>query len=181
MKLAFVGQPVGGKDTASEYVAEKYNLTHISSGDLVREYIKENNLGTLERKNVQKYAIELRTKYGGDYLVRLALEKNPDNVIISGLRAIDEVETFKNLGGKIISVTAPIESRYEWSKKRGRIDDKTTFEEFKKIEEEENSNTDRMSQNVNAVVKMAEIEISNNGTKEDLYRKCDEVMNNLQK
>lgn len=181
MKLAFVGQPVGGKDTAAEYVSKKYGLTHISSGDLVRNYITENNLGGLERQNVHKYAIFLRDKFGGDYLVRVALEKNPDDVTVSGLRAIDEVETFKKLGGIVIAVTAPIEKRFEWAKKRGRIDDKVTFESFKEIEEDENESKNRNGQNVNKVIEMADIRIINDGTLEDLLGKCDEVVASVKK
>ncbi len=181
MKLAFVGHPVGGKDTAAEYVAKKYSLHHISSSDLIRDYITKNNLGTLDRPNVHKHANELRAKHGGDYLVRVAFEKTKENLIVSGLRAIDEVETFKKLGGTVIAVVAPMERRYEFSKKRGRIGDEVTFEDFKKIEEEENESKDRNGQNVGKVIEMADIVIENNGTLEDLFLKCEEVVKKLQK
>lgn len=181
MKLAFVGHPVGGKDTAAEYVAKKFSLHHISSGDLVRDYITKNNLGGLDRPNVHKYAIELRNKFGGDYLVRVAFEKTKENLIVSGLRAIDEVETFKKLGGVVIAVVAPMERRYEFSKKRGRIGDDVTFEDFKKIEEEENESKDRNGQNVKKAIEMANIVIENDGTLEDLFLKCEKVVRELQK
>jgi dephospho-CoA kinase len=169
------------KDTAAEYVAKKFSLHHISSGDLVRDYITKNNLGGLDRPNVHKYAIELRNKFGGDYLVRVAFEKTKENLIVSGLRAIDEVETFKRLGGIVIAVVAPMERRYEFSKKRGRIGDDVTFEDFKKIEEEENESKDRNGQNVKKAIEMANIVIENDGTLEDLFLKCEKVVRELQK
>ncbi len=179
MKLAFVGPPAVGKDAVSEYIQKKYNLTHISSGDIIRKYVKENNLGTLERENLQKVANKLRTEKGGDILVKIALEKTNDNLIISGLRAIDEVLTFKKNGGIIITITAPLEKRYSLAKLRGRIGENVGLDEFKRIEEVEQSNADKNSQNVGEVISMADITISNDGTLEDLFKKCDEVVNNL--
>ncbi len=179
MKIAFVGPPAVGKDAASNYIEQKYNLTHISSGDIVRKYVTDNNLGALDRKNLQEVATKLRTEKGGDILIKIAMEKNKDNVILSGLRAIDEVETFKKLGGLVVSIVAPLEKRYDMARLRGRIDDKVSLEDFKKIESEEKSNTNRNSQNVDKVVEMADLEIINDGTLEDLYKKCDELITNF--
>ena len=179
MKLAFVGQPAVGKDALAIHIEKKFNLTHVSSGDIIRDYVRKNNLGELDRKNLQIIGNKLRTERGGDVLVRMALEQNPDNVVISGLRAIDEVETFKRLGGTIIVVTAPIEKRFEWAKARGRIDDNTSFEDFKKIEDDEKVNIDRNGQNVDKVIAMADIEIVNNGSLEDLFRISEETIRNL--
>lgn len=176
MKLAFVGPPAVGKDAVSEYIEKKYKINHISSGDIVRAYVKENNLGTLERENLQKVANQLRTERGGDILVKIALEKADGNLIISGLRTIDEVLTFKKVGGIIITITAPLEKRYILAKLRGRIGENVSMEEFMRIEETEQSNADKNSQNVGKVISMADITISNDGTLEDLYKKCDEVI-----
>ncbi len=179
MKLAFVGPPAVGKDAVANYIEQKFGLTHISSGDLIRNYVKEHNLGELDRKNLQTVGNKLRAEQGGDVLVRIALEKVKENLIISGLRAIDEVKTFKKNGGKIISINAPLQRRYELGKLRGRIGDTVSFEDFKKIEEEERNNTDRNGQNVDRVMAMADVEIENDGTLEDLFKKCDQVVEKL--
>jgi dephospho-CoA kinase len=179
MKIAFVGQPAVGKDAVSEYVAKEFGLAHISSGDIVRKYVTDNNLGSLERKNLQIIANQLRAERGGGCLIDMALEKNPDNVIISGLRAVDEVKTFKKHGGIVISVTAPIEQRYFFAKMRGRIDDTVSFEDFKKIEDEERAGAGHTTQNVDQVVAMADIEIVNDGTLEQLFEKGKKVVEGL--
>lgn len=181
MKLAFVGPPAVGKDTVSSYVEKKYKLHHISSGDLLREYVKNNNLGDLDRKNLQVVGNNLRNKMGGDVLVKMAFKKVEDGIILSGLRAIDEVITFKKLGGVVISINAPLERRYELAKSRKRIDDNVTLEDFIKIEEEENRNPDRNSQNVDEVISMADFEILNDGSLDDLYSKSDELMEKIAK
>lgn len=179
MKLAFVGPPAVGKDAVANYIEEKYKLTHISSGNLVRDYIKKNNLGELDRKNLQTVANKLRNERGGDVLVRMAFDMVQDNMILSGLRAIDEAETFKKLGGIIISITAPVERRYELGKIRGRIGDNISLTDFIKIENEEQASADRNSQNVEKVISMADMEIVNDGTLEDLFSKSDELMKKI--
>jgi adenylate kinase len=176
MKLAFVGPPAVGKDAASNYIAEKYKLVHISSGDIIRQYVNKNNLGSLDRKNLQKVANTLRNEKGGDILIRIAMQNNKDNLILSGLRAIDEVESFKRFGGIVISISAPLEKRYKMAKMRGRIDDHTSLADFEKLEQEERVSTNRNSQNVDAVVAMADINISNDGDLSDLFKKCDAIM-----
>ncbi|MBT3406125.1 adenylate kinase [Candidatus Woesearchaeota archaeon] len=40
MKLIFLGQPGAGKGTIAEMVVEKYGVAHISTGDILREAIK---------------------------------------------------------------------------------------------------------------------------------------------
>ena len=40
MKLILLGAPGSGKGTQAAYITEKYDLPHISTGDLFRENIK---------------------------------------------------------------------------------------------------------------------------------------------
>ena len=40
MKLILLGAPGSGKGTQAAYISDKYDLPHISTGDLFRENIK---------------------------------------------------------------------------------------------------------------------------------------------
>ncbi len=42
MKLILLGAPGSGKGTQATYISEKYNLPHISTGDIFRENMKNN-------------------------------------------------------------------------------------------------------------------------------------------
>lgn len=42
MKLVILGPPGAGKGTQAEYVVKRYNIPHISTGDIFRENIKNN-------------------------------------------------------------------------------------------------------------------------------------------
>ncbi len=55
LNLVLFGPPGAGKGTQSEHLINKYNLTHISTGDLFRKHLGE---GTQLGKNAQKYMDE---------------------------------------------------------------------------------------------------------------------------
>lgn len=184
--LGLVGFGSVGKDTVARYLVEKYGYVHISSGDLIRKYVQDNNLGSLTRENLQKIANQLREQNGADYLTVLALEKFNEllktgskvfpGLIISGLRAIPEVTRLKEEGGKVVAVIAPVETRYEWAKKRAGVADQVSFDQFKEIEENEVKNNSETQQNVQAVLALADATIVNNGSRKDLYEAVDKVV-----
>ena len=41
MRLLLIGAPGAGKGTQAERLAERFNITHISSGDLLRQHVKD--------------------------------------------------------------------------------------------------------------------------------------------
>jgi dephospho-CoA kinase len=176
MKIAFVGHAAVGKDTLSDYTALKLGLVNISSGNLIRDYVRLHNLGSMDRENLINVGNNLRHEHGGDYLVRLAFEKQKDNVIISGLRTIDEVTTFKNNGGIIIAVTAGDQKRYKLAQIRKRIGDEMAFAEWHAVEMKEYSSTDNKMQNLEGVIALADFQIENTGSLGELYQKCDRVL-----
>jgi adenylate kinase len=55
MRLVFLGAPGAGKGTQAKRIAEKFNLAHISTGDILREEFKKNSrLGQEAGKYMQK-------------------------------------------------------------------------------------------------------------------------------
>jgi adenylate kinase len=52
MRLLMIGPPGAGKGTQAVRIAEKFQLTHISSGDLLREHVKNE---TAIGRQVQQY------------------------------------------------------------------------------------------------------------------------------
>ena len=55
LNIVLFGPPGAGKGTQSEKLIERYNLTHISTGDLFRNHIRE---GSILGKKAQKYMDE---------------------------------------------------------------------------------------------------------------------------
>lgn len=176
VRLGLVGFSACGKDSVANYLVSKYGFKHVSSGDLVRAYIKANNLGEPTRELVKRFARELRDQHGGDYLVNLALGEATSRLVLTGLRVIPEIESFKKAGGVIVAVTSPQAVRYQWLKKRGDIDSTMTLEQFKDFEHREAVNADPNAQNVQAVVDRADYIIDNSNTLDDLYKKVDDLL-----
>ena len=178
IRLGVVGQPSSGKDTVAEYIREHYGFTHLSTGDIIRKYVQDNNLGELTRPLLRDVGNQLRKEHGSDYLVQLALKDSHPRLIISGIRSVGEAETLKKNGGKLINIDVPIEKRYEWATARRRDTDHISFEEFKNQQLAEETN-DTYAQNVQLVIPMADYTLENFGTLEELYKKIDELMTKI--
>lgn len=177
--LGLVGHQRGGKDTVGDYLRLHYGFDHTSSGNMIREYVKDNKLGDPDDRDVLILeGNKLRAKYGGDVLVKMAIERETSKLglAISGLRAIPEVEAILAAGGEIWAVEALAEIRYIRARESGRISQTMSLEDFKLAEEREEQNEDRNAQNVGLVVGMAKYVLNNNGTFEELYGLVDELM-----
>lgn len=179
MKIfGLVGQPGSGKDTAAEYIAKHYGIRHIASGDVLREYIKSNNLGGLDRENMHKVVTNLRRERGDAVLVDIALERvgTNDQVLISGLRNPSEAKAIVELGGYIIAITAPIGDRYARAKQRNREGDDIGLEEFTRLEQNENHG---QVFNTSQLINGAEFRVSNDDGYGRFMNKLDRLMNQL--
>ncbi len=178
MKIAVVGPGGVGKDMLSEFIAQKYGLQHVSSGDILREIAVEKGLPFPDRIALRKIGKEIRDEYGNDITVRRAVLKYPDNLILSGLRTYNEAKSYIDLGGMIIALDAPLDLRYEWLKDRNDRKDAglMSYEDFVLREEAEAENIDPNAQNISAVMKLASFTIVNNKTKEELFEECSRII-----
>lgn len=181
LKIAIVGEPLAGKDTASAYLTEQYGLAHISTGDFVRFYILENNLGEPTRPREQEVANFLRTEHGPDYFAKLALRNPASHMVISGLRNPFEVQAVKEAGGFVIGVATSLKTRYHRSKERGRTGSDISFEEFAAQVEFELTSTNPNAQNIAEVMAMTDFTVSNDSTKEQLEAKIEEALSEIVK
>lgn len=181
LKIAVVGESLSGKDTVSSYLAEQHGFVHISTGDFVRFYILENNLGEPTRPRMQEVGNFLRTEHGPDYFAKLALRDPATHIVISGLRNPYEVQAVKDDGGKVLALTVPMETRYERAKERGRIGDHITYKEFAEQEMAERTSTNPNAQNMAEVLALADVTLSNESTVEELEAKVEEALRELAK
>ena len=180
--IGLVGEPSGGKDAAAMYLVEKYDFVHVSTGDLVRDYIRDNNLGNLSRKNLNRVATKLREQFGPDYLATTAMQNTKVNrVVISGLRTVAEVHSLQLNKAVILCVNANIKTRYKRAKLRGRIGEHIDFDTFKRIQKSEEKAQSPDEPNVDAVISIADESIQNDGTLDQLHTQIDEFMTRLNK
>lgn len=143
--IGLAGTFASGKDSLARHLEEKFNIKHISTGDIVRTYAQE-KYGSIERPVLYKMANELRETKEPGILSKLALEQYeyfkdnyPGGVCVSGLRAWAEAVEVKNVGGIIVFTDSPVKTRYIRTIARARDGEKfNTFEEFQEREAKEN-------------------------------------------
>lgn len=174
--IGISGHQVAGKDTIADYLSTK-GFSKYTMSDILREEMRELGL-SLDRDSMNKYSTEIKLKNGNDYLAHKIIKKISGNSTIPGIRSGLEVETLrKELGDKfiLVAVHALLEKRYEWAKDRNRDGDNVTFEKFVEQQEKERNSSHGVHE-IDKVIEMADLQIENNGTKEELYRKVDELI-----
>jgi len=181
--IGLAGQPSSGKDTAAEFLASK-GFTHISTSDMLRARMRENNI-PIDRVHMHDFSASERAIYGPGYLAVLAAEKAKDvqvkGAIISGLRHPAEVEALRSAFGAqcILVVTeASIETRYKRAKDRNRTGDDISFERFKEQEEAERKSASGAHE-VDAVIAMADEVVHNDGTREEFMAALESLYNRI--
>lgn len=173
--VGLVGRASSGKDTVAEYLVEKYGFVHFSSGDLIRKYVADHKLGNPDRELLIRVGNEMRARFGGGVLVKMALKEPGEKKVISGLRALPEIDELKKAGGELWAVEAPMEKRYRWGVERGRIGDGVSLDDFRKLEELGEVSTDPNGQNLRLAIEMADKRLNNNGDLHELQKQVDEI------
>jgi dephospho-CoA kinase len=175
--IGLVGEKLAGKDTVANYLVKKHDAFHIRFTHILDEILTALDL-PLSRRNEIDLGLGLRKIFGdgilGKAVVKRALAAKEDFVVINGIR-MDEMKNVKEIGAKVIYVTAPINLRFERYKQRHvKADDGImSFEQFKDQEKE------LTEVGIPELGKQADFKIENTGTPEDLFKKVDEIINSL--
>ncbi|MBI4159935.1 AAA family ATPase [Candidatus Wolfebacteria bacterium] len=173
--IAVVGHPSSGKDTVAEYLHTK-GFAYISSSDRIRQDMRAVGIETT-RENMNTFSIEMRRQRGFGYPADEIAREVSNNSIISGFRNTAEIKLFKDTFGDrfiLIALDVPQSIRFERAKERGRIGDDVSLEQFRHIEEKERAGSN--FHEVGRVIAMADYTIQNDGAKENLFVKIEEIL-----
>ena len=99
MYIIMLGAPGSGKGTIGKEICKKYNLTHLSTGDIFRDEIKRNtDLGKKANEYISNGKLvpdEITISMVEDKLIKLG------NVLLDGFpRTINQAESLKNFLNK---------------------------------------------------------------------------------
>lgn len=179
--IGIIGDKGGGKDTAIKYLESHHNAYALGVGDLLTQILELISLPP-SRNNLSNLAEAIRSKFGENVFQNALLKtitqrskNNPQQIaIVNGIRMPKEVEDLRRNGAKIWYITAPVEIRYERTKKRGqKSDDHTqTLQQF--IEEEQLGTEKHIPQ----LGKLADYHIDNSGTEQDLINQIEKILHN---
>ncbi len=174
--IGICGQPASGKDTVADFFVSK-GFAHISLGDTLREEMRKQDK-PIDRAHMSVFAADAKKTRGMAYLAELAAGKVTGNTVISGIRGTAEVEFFRRRFGPdftLLVIDAPLQTRYERSRKRNRAGDDISFEEFRRIEDHERSAVSG-AQEVDKVIALADRTIDNSSSMEALMAKLEPLL-----
>lgn len=133
-----------GQDTLADGFCKYLGFTKYCMGDIIREFASARKL-PLQRKILQNIRVEINSKYGRNFVPESIVErinkaeKPTNNVIITGIRTIEECSILRGeLGMKLIFVYADENIRYLRMLKRKDEKDEENLSELKKRMEREN-------------------------------------------
>jgi dCMP deaminase len=181
MIIGLTGQNASGKGEVGKYLEEK-GFLYESLSNRIREELVKRSIEE-SRENLINLANELRERNGSGYLALKTLEKLEENkkYVVDSIRNPDEVNILKTKEDFIlINVEAPAEIRFERLKERGRTGDINSLKEFKDVETRENSEN-ASAQRVKDVEAMSEIIINNDSSLDNLHKKLDRLLKDLNK
>lgn len=123
MKILIVGLPGSGKTTQIDKISEKYGLTPVRMGNILRE-IAANGGELAEKVKAVMTRGELVDDATVAKLIKQEAEKIGDDFIMEGFpRTMEQVELFDPGFDKVFYLEVPIEVLKERMKGRGRADD----------------------------------------------------------
>ncbi len=188
MIIGVVGKIAAGKTTVAKFFEEK-GFCRVSCSDPLIDLLTHNvsdyswvpelpEKAEPTRDKLIEFGKYLKDKYGGDVLIRLAVDKkrNCKDIVIDGVRSREEIEAVKRLGGKVIYVEARPEIRFERLMRRKASKDRTikSFEDFRAMDDAE----ERLYHTSELKV-LADYVIVNEGTLEELRRKVEGIIGDI--
>ncbi len=181
MIIGLTGKNAAGKGEAANYLKSK-GFVYYSLSDVIRDEATRRGLDH-SRENLINLGNELREKFGPDYLAKKINEKirasHVEDFAIDSIRSPFEAnELMKNSDFVLIGVDAPVELRFKRLLERNRLGDSKTLAEFKEHEQRENLKSDT-NQQLDKTFGMAQRIISNDSSLEELHKKIDSMLKEL--
>ncbi len=179
--IALVGPIASGKGVIADYLVNK-GFGYVKLSDILREELVQSGK-QVTRESLQNYGNFLRQKYGGNILAEKAIKKfigREIPVVIDGVRNPSEVSYLKRVVcATVIGVDADDNIRLERYLKRSvaRGEDGLTEEDFYKANDRDLGIGESFSgQQVAKCLLMADINLENNGSQEDLIKQLEEKL-----
>ncbi len=181
MIIGITGTIGAGKGTVVEYLKNK-GFAHYSSSAILKEILQERGLSPT-RKNMSELADDLMKKYEGGVLHfshERAQKDGAKDYILEALHRTSEASYIKSIGGVVLGVDADIEKRYERAVKRKEGEkDNVTFEQFLDDTKREDEGATGTGPNIRAVLAMADVVLTNNGTQEELFAQVEQALQKI--
>ena len=179
--LVLIGLPGCGKDTVARILKDKGIPPH-GLGDVVRRQLRLRGL-PLSRENQELIGREMRNDHGMDVFARILfqeIDKDAHDIIcINGPRSLEEIDHMSSHGDVVlIEIYADQGNRLKRMKGRGEFRDPKTIADLKYREE---SNLHQLGmKHVMETKKYPRYIVNNNGSKKDLRKQINQVLDKIE-
>lgn len=175
--IGIVGTIGAGKDTAGDYISKKLNIPSFQISSPLKQILLQEGK-ELTRENLIDLGTRLASEKGEAHLAEYILKRAPEVSIITGMRQLGQLSFLKSATDLIlISIDANPEVRFERVKRNSKLGEASTLDAFISKEQAENSppNVQRLFE----CMKLAEYQVINEGSLNDLYARLDDIMQEL--
>lgn len=192
--IGLTGQLAAGKGVVVDVLVQQMGFSCYSLSDRVREIATAQERGPKNgqtgRESLQNVGNETRAWFGGDALAKLTaghvlidLVHGKDRIIFDSIRNPEEVMFLKKIPWfTLIAVTASQKKRFENIVARNRSTDPKTWEDFCRCDERDlGVGESILGQNVGRCIEMADIQLVNEGRREDFALTAHEFAERLAK
>lgn len=172
--IGLTGTNGSGKGEAAAYF-QKRDYACVSLSDVIRDELEKEGV-PITRDNLIRKGNKMRETQGADVLARQVMKTIKGKTVVDSIRNPQEVEYLRRHDDFILlAIDAPVETRFERAKKRGREESASTLQEF--IAKEAEEMTDRQTgQQLSNCILLADFKVENDSTLEDLYKKLEEFV-----
>lgn len=176
--IGVVGEIGSGKDEVLKYLKAKYGVPYISTGDIVRDIARSENIEAT-RENLAKISLRCFNELGKGCFIRRAAEeilhRGWQTAGISGVRSPEDVEIMQEMFGKgfiliRVDISDP-EIRFERVRLRHEERDPLTFSQF--LEQDSNEEN---TFHISLTGKAADHVLNNDGSVDDLHEQIDRLV-----
>lgn len=176
--IGIVGENASGKDELARYMKETHGGEVISTGEIVRELAKNENIEPT-REKLHELSKRYMEEEGRDFIARKVIEAIKDSdaetVAVSGVRTPEDAQTLReHFDGDFVlahtDVSLPY-ARFERSQERQSERDPDSFDEFQR--------QDRREQklfNLGRTIKMADVRVNNDGTLDAFHEQIEKKL-----
>lgn len=176
--IGLVGETGSGKDTFCQLTKKLFpSFFCFRFSDPLTETLKI-FFNEIKKEDQQWLGTVLRKRFGNDILGK-AIEKKIKRIkkgwiFLNGIRVWEEYRMIKNLGGKVVYITAAPKVRWQRIGKRGeKKDDLISYQKFLKMEK---AKTEIL---ISRIGKKADFKIENNASRQLFRQEIKKITNEL--
>lgn len=176
--IGLVGETGSGKDAFCQHIEATFRPVFCFRFSNPLSEVLGIFFDEIKKEDQQWLGENLRKRFGNNILGE-AVAKKVKNIeegiiILNGIRAFEEFEMIKKIGGEIIYITADSETRWQRVQKRGeKKDDSLSYKKFLELEE---AKTELL---IPKIAQKADFKIENNGSREFFHEEIKKTIEKI--